>query len=439
MSIDRSFHVTPAGALLAGLAWRPPAGGKPTRSSLASAAALTESSHHVTLQSPAGAVHGLWRFRTTEEGQRLPRGALSAAALFALKVGRSHPAATLALRVPGHAGQGARLYVAVLEGGLPSIDTIGAVDDMRRLLEGDQNLGPVWSNDSAGFPGATAVDADWLVQQSPAALKAARLHAVPLNPWPVVGAAAMATLLVVGYIGWQRHKAAAAQRELEQAAAEADPRPRYLAALAMQRPMMSTDRLQMLNVVRNLYRLPAFVPGWQLSGVECTAARQACAASWMRRGGGYDDLRAALPQQQLVLDADAVQHLDTAVTTWSIVVGRGPIGTALPSMEAAALLGGTLWQGWRTAEIGVDVRPAVLWPATADLPPEFRDPQAVQRGEIAANGVPAALALDALEAAPPWVSWEAVRLELGDLSGTPNRSQLQITLTGHYYVSNASL
>lgn len=437
MSIDRNFHVTPAGALLAGLAWRPPAGGKPTRSSLAGAATLTESSHHVTLASPTGAVHGLWRFHTTEDGQRLQRGALSAAALFALKVGRSHPDAALVLRLPAIAGQGPRLYVAVLEGGLPSIDTLGAMDDMRRLLEGE--LGPVWSNDPTAYPGAYVVDADWLVQQSPAALKAARLHAVPLNPWPVVGAAAMATVLVVAYVGWQRHKAASAQRELEQAATAADPRPRYLAALAMQRPMMSTDRLQMVNVVRNLYRLPAYVPGWQLRGVECTAARQACAATWARRGGGFEDLRAALPQQQVVLNADAVQSLDTAITTWSIAVARGPIATALPSIEAAAMLGGTQWQGWRTAEISVDVRPAVLWPQMAELPPEFRDPQAVQRGEIAANGVPAALAVDALEAAPPWVSWETVRLELGELSGTPNRTQLQFTLTGHYYVSNASL
>jgi hypothetical protein len=437
LSIDRAFHTTAAGTLLAGLAWRPSAGGKPTRSSLVSAAALTESSHHVTLQTSDGALHGLWRFHTTEEGQRLPRSALSAAALFALAVGRSHPTAALALRLPAIAGQEARLYVAVLEAGLPTIDTLGPADDMKRLLDGE--AGPVWSNDAAAFPDATMVDADWLVQQGAAAVRASRLHRVPLNPWPALGAAAMVAVLVVAYAGWKRHQATAAQSALEQAVAEADPRPRYLATLAMQRATMSTDRQQMLDVVRHLYRLPVYVPGWQLRGVECTAARQACAASWVRRGGGFDDLRAALPQQRVVLDADAVQNLDIAITTWPITVARGPVGMALPRMDAAALLGGSQWQGWRTAEINVDVRPAVLWPPVAEMPAQFDDPQAVQRGEITAAGVPGALVVDALEAAPPWVSWEAVRLELGEISGPASRAQLQFTLTGHYYVSTASL
>jgi hypothetical protein len=169
--------------------------------------------------------------------------------------------------------------------------------------------------------------------------------------------------------------------------------------------------------------------------VECQAAAQACTANWIRRGGGFNELRDALPRQQLVIDPESLNQLDTAQTSWPAPVARAAIDSKPPTLEQATLESGPLWQAWRTAEFQVSLKPAALWPAVPGAPGNLVLPNGLRRGDISVTAVPAALAEEALLGAPTWVSWESLRLDVGSLTTAMNRSQLQISLIGHYYVS----
>lgn len=434
MNIDRIIGTTTQGPLVAGLSWRPPTGGKPSRSTLVEAAALTESTHYVQVGSGRSAMYGLWQFRPAEEGERLPRGSLSAAAAFALKVGATAPNGALALKVPGREGRPDRWFVVLLEDGVPSIDVLGTDADALRLV--GEVPRPTWASDPSMVAGAEEVDLAWLAgSEGRKAIKAARIQAVPTNPWPAVGISAALAIALVSWWGWTKHRAQVEERQTLEAAAAADPTPRYAAALAVQRPAMSADRRQMQAVLKSLFVLPAWVPGWQLRQVECQAAAQACTASWIRRGGGFNELRDALPRQQLVIDSESLNQLDIAQTSWPAPVARAAIEAKPPTLEQATLESGPLWQAWRTAEFQVSLKPAALWPAVPGAPSNLVLPNGLRRGDISVTAVPAALAEEALLGAPAWVSWESLRLDVGSLTTAMNRSQLQISLIGHYYVS----
>lgn len=435
MSIDRIIGTTAAGPLVAGLSWRPPTGGKPSRATLVEAASLTESTHYVQVGAGRSAMYGLWQFRPAEEGERLPRGSLSAAAAFALKVGATAPDGALALKVPGREGRADRWCVVLLEDGMPSIDVLGTDIDALRLVR--EVPRPTWASDLSMAPGAQQADLAWLAEPDSGgkSIKAARIQAVPTNPWPAVGISAALAIAMVSWWGWGKHRDQVEQRRMLEAAAAADPTPRYAAALAVQRPTMSADRRQMQSVLQGLFGLPVWVPGWQLQAVECQAATQTCTASWIRRGGGFNELKEALPRQQLVIDAESLNQLDAALTSWPVNVKRAAIDATPPTLEQATLQSGPLWQAWKTAEFQVSLKPAALWPAVPGAPSNLVLPHGLRRGDISVTAVPAALAEEALLGAPAWVSWESLRLDVGSLTTAMNRSQLQISLIGHYYVS----
>jgi hypothetical protein len=191
----------------------------------------------------------------------------------------------------------------------------------------------------------------------------------------------------------------------------------------------------MVAVTRSLFDLPLFVPGWQLRGVECTALSAACRATWSRREGAFDELRFALPQQKLLVNAEAAPALDQAVTTWPFAVQRQAVPGALPAFNAAVLEGGATLQHWNTADLSVDMGRPILWPSVPDLPVGFNHPQSVQRGEISAKNIPGPFVVEAVADAPPWVSWETVRVDVGEWGAGTVRSQLVFTLSGNFYVA----
>jgi hypothetical protein len=438
MSIERIVGTCDAGPLVAGLVWRPPAGGKPSRKALAEARALVDASHYALVRNGEHAVYGLFALRPSEEGEKLPKAAISVAALFAQHVGRDTPNAALLAALPdGDRGQERKHCLVVLEDGLPSIDMIGEASSVLKAL-GDEPR-PVWSDGLARF-----AHAEWASLQGLADLarqgvhKSARIQRVPINPLPVVAAATAAALLVGLTHAWKQHKLAEHKREAEEAAAAADPAPKYLALLGARRPTMLARRDQVASVVRTLFDLRAFPSGWQLRAVECAAQTSTCSATWQRRGGTYEELQRAVSSQELVVDAGqvaAAPNLDLAVTRWPIAVGRQAAAEKLPTYEGALAGAGGVFQQWKTADMTVDLKLPTLWPQSAEVPAGFTHPRALRRGEISVKEVPAPFVMEALQAAPAWVSWESVRLDVGDLVPGAARGQLRFTLSGNYYVA----
>jgi hypothetical protein len=435
-SIERILASTPAGDLMGGLLWRAPSAGKSRARALREAQSLTsEASHFAQAQVGAQLRYGMYQARASEEAFALPKGVVSAAACFSNRVGAQAPNAALVLSVPAAgARKEDRFYVVCLEDGVPVIDVLSHETEARNALGADDR--PIWSDNPVAYPNCEPADFDWLAL---GAEKAARLQPIPVNPWPIVGAVLLVGAVAGGWIGWQRLRDAEARRVAEAAAAAADPVPRYLAALAAERPRMAADREALVAAAAEMFDYRVWVPGWRLASAECSARTQACTRDWVRQGGTWDDLRRATPQERLEMltaPGTPVPGLDLARTTRPIRIPRVALAAAsapLRTLRAAMTEAGPLLQVWRTADLPLELKRPSLWPRVPDVPANFQHASALLSGDAELHNVPGPFLLEALRSAPRFVSWESVRVDVGE--GVDPRAILKFTASGAFYVA----
>jgi hypothetical protein len=443
---DRILTKTPAGYLFGELDWQAARGARHTLDTLEQATERrSDISHYVLSQSGDALVYGLFRNKSTEEDLRLPSRVHSAAHCFAKLVGAQHPNAALILHLPASAQRrDASRYVVVLVDGAPAVDTISDETGARNSL-GSQDR-TIWSDSPLDFPGCVEADFAWL---SGGVSKGSRLTRIPINPWPVV---AIGTSIVLAGAGWLWHHQVQKNKELQAAKAEQlaqDPVPKYLSALAREAPKMANHRADLVEMVQGIFERKVVVPGWSMASVTCTASAQNCTTQWSRRGGTFDDLRSAFPDDVLVPGvpdkaASAVAStpkgfvlplLDSAQTQRTNAVRRINLLSQSERVEFTGLMAQTTaasvqWQTWKTAGMLVELKPAALWPQVPGVLPSFKHPQALVRGEMTLRQVPGPFLIEALQMSPGWINWDVVRAELseGDM-----RSRLKFTVTGNYY------
>jgi len=435
MQIERILVSGAEGPLLGGLSWRPPSGGRHSLRKLHEARNLAVDATHYTLFASGQAqVYGLFQPRASEESVRLPKGVLSAAHCFAARVGAQAPNGALILTVPS---DGARrdglVYVVVLEDGMPAVDSLTSEMEARNALGSEDR--PIWSDTPDLYPNCEAVDFHWLAQ---GAGKGARVVPIPMNPWPLVTAALLASVGCAVWFSLREAQRIEAMRAQERAIAQSDPVPKYLAALDMQSASMAVDRQALLAAVERMFDDPVRIPGWRMKSRSCSATIGRCEAVWVRQGGTYDELTGARPHETLQWigqEGNPVPSLDTAATMSEISIKRSKLevpGSRLPTFKEAIAEAGSLFQIWKTAELSIDLQPPRLWPRVDAVPVQFDHPRAILSGAITLGGVPGPFILEALRTAPPWVSWEAVSADIGDgdVAG-----QLKFKATGNYYVS----
>ncbi len=436
-SIERLIASTAHGDLLGGLFWRAPVAGQGRSRALQEARTLThDASHWAQAQIDGHVRYGLFQPRASEEGVRLPKATLAAAACFSRLVGERAPNAALVLAVPA-SGQRKedKYFVVCLEDGVPVIDVLSNEIDARNALGGEDR--PIWSDNPVAYPNCEPADFSWLASGGD---RSARLQPMPVNPWPLVGAAVSLAGAAGAWLLLQHVHRVDAERHAAAVARAADPAPRYLAALASQQAYMATDRSMVVAAARAMFGYRTWIPGWSLAAAECSAKSQTCTRDWVRRGGSFDDLRQALPDESLemlVPQGGAVPALDVARTSRPFRVGRRrlpPVGHSLHTLQAAISDVGPQLQRWRTADVVVDLKKPVLWPRVADVPGSFQHAAAVLAGDVDMHDVPGPFILEALAAAPDFVSWESVRVDLGE--GADARGLLKFSATGVFYVAS---
>jgi hypothetical protein len=434
--IERLIASTPQGPLLGGLFWRAPSAGQSRGRALVEAGALTsDATHWAQAQVGPHVRYGLFQPRASEESLRLPKGTMAAAACFSRRVGREAPNAALVLTVAASAQRKEdRYFVVCLEDGVPVIDVLSNEIDARNALGGEDR--PIWSDNPVAYPNGESADFAWLAA---AGDRLARLQPMPVNPWPVVGAGLVVSASLGAWLLAQHlHRVDVAHRALLTARA-ADPAPRYLAALAGQEAGMAADRPTLVAAAREMFGYRTWVPGWSLASAECSTRFQACTRDWMRRGGSFDDLRRALPDDGLVMlvpQGSTVPSLDVARTTHPFKAIRRTMlanGHPLQSLQAAFSEAGPQLQRWRTADILVDLKKPALWPHVADVPATFQHPSAVLAGDVDMHDIPGPFIVEALDTAPAFVSWESVRVDIGE--GSDARGLLKFSAKGVFYVA----
>ncbi len=434
--IERMIASTAQGDLLVGLFWRAPTAGQSRGRALVEARALTsDATHWAQAQVGSHVRYGLFQPRASEEGVRLPKGTLAAAACFSRLVGQRAPNAALVLAVPASAQRKEdKYFVVCLEDGVPVIDVLSNEIDARNALGGEDR--PIWSDNPVAYPNCEPADFAWLVSGGD---RLARLQPMPINPWPIVGTGLAAAASLGAWLLLQHVHRVEAERKAAAAARAADPTPRYLAALAGQQASMATDRSTLVAAAREIFGYRTWIPGWSLASAECSARAQACTRDWVRRGGSFDDLRRALPDdtlEMLVPQGSSVPALDVARTRRPFTVARHTMldpRKPLRSLQVTFSDAGPQLQRWRTADVVVDLKRPSLWPRVPEVPASFLHPAAVLAGDVDMHNVPGPFIVEALSSAPDFVSWESVRVDLGE--GSDARGLLKFSATGVFYVA----
>ncbi|HEY9028512.1 MAG TPA: hypothetical protein VIP05_29755 [Burkholderiaceae bacterium] len=435
-SIERLIASTAHGDLLGGLLWRAPTAGQGRSRALHEARALTsDATHWAQAQVGPHVRYGLFQPRASEEGVRLPKGTLAAAACFSRLVGQQAPNAALVLTVPASAQRKEdKFFVVCLDDGVPVIDVLSNEIDARNALGGEDR--PIWSDNPVAYPNSETADFAWLAAGGD---RLARVQPMPINPWPLVGAGLVASASLGGWMLVQHLHRVEADRKAAAIARAADPAPRYLAALAAGQASMATDRSALVGAAREIFGYRTWIPGWSLASAECSARVQACTRDWIRRGGTFEDLRRALPKdalEMLVPQGSSVPALDVARTRHPFKIERRTMlqpGHPLRALQVAFSEAGPLLQRWRTADVVVDLKKPALWPRVAEVPPTFQHPSAVLAGDVELHNVPGPFIVEALDTAPDFVSWESVRVDLGE--GSDARGLLKFSATGVFYVA----
>ena len=434
--IERLIASTAEGDLLGGLLWRAPTAGQGRSRALVEARALTsDATHWAQAQVGAHVRYGLFQPRASEEGVRLPKGTLAAAACFSRLVGEQAPNAALVLTVAASAQRKEdKYFVVCLEDGVPVIDVLSNEIDARNALGGEDR--PIWSDNPVAYPNCETADFAWLVSGGD---RLARLQPMPINPWPIIGTGLLTAASLGAWLLVQHVHRVDVQRKAAAAARAADPAPRYLAALARQQASMATDRSTFVAAAREIFGYRTWIPGWSLASAECSARARACTRDWVRRGGNFDDLRRALPDdalEMLVPQGSSVPALDVARTKHPFAVARHTMldpRKPLRSLQATFSDAGPQLQRWRTADVVVDLKKPTLWPRVPEVPTAFQHPAAVLAGDVDMHNVPGPFIVEALDSAPDCVSWESVRVDLGE--GSDARGLLKFSATGVFYVA----
>ncbi len=434
--IERMIASTAQGGLLGGLFWRAPTAGQSRGRALVEARALTsDATHWAQAQVGSHVRYGLFQPRASEEGVRLSKGTLAAAACFSRLVGQQAPNAALVLTVPASAQRKEdKYFVVCLEDGVPVIDVLSNEIDARNALGGEDR--PIWSDNPVAYPNCEPADFAWLVSGGD---RLARLQPMPINPWPIVGTGLAATASLGAWLLVQHVHRVEAERKASAAARAADPTPRYLAALAGQQASMATDRPTFVAATREIFGYRTWIPGWSLASAECSARAQACTRDWVRHGGSFDDLRRALPDdalEMLVPQGSSVPALDVARTRHSFKVARHTMldpRRPLRALQATFSDAGPQLQRWRTADVVVELKKPALWPRVPEIPASFQHPAAVLAGDVDMHDVPGPFIVEALSSAPDFVSWESVRVDLSE--GSDARGLLKFSAKGVFYVA----
>lgn len=418
-------------ALFLGLKWRAVAS-KGLESQVAKLAADGGAKQFVAVKTSSGAkdagmAAGMLELKPLEEGVSLPKKLASAAAVFAHTVGKEHPDAALAVRLPSGS-----TYVVVLSDGVPIVDLI---DTDGNSLEAVNNASVIYTDDVVQFAGGTQIDLDWLVQAAEES-KEALLKPVPSDPRAVmavlVGGLVVGLVVTGGYYYLQQKEKAAKQKELA-AQIAASPGPKYTGALYGAKQGMMVTATQWRDTFSAIEKLPVTAAGgWIREKITCAA--EVCSSDWIRKGASTQELTSALAS---ISPGEKVQpaligEFDRAVSVLPVPNKAGPFNGTFKTMPDWLKSHATLIQNWRTANLSPQIKPSVLWPQVPEVPSSFRAADTLGATPIEVNAK-GAFVKEILDQTPADLSWKTIAVQLKP--GADEKDRVIVTMTGVIYVS----
>lgn len=374
-----------------------------------------------------GSAVGFYVPRPIEEGIPLPKGCVSAAAVFAETVGKNNPDAALVLTLPDE-----QVYIVQLHDGTPVIDQVDA-KEMAASTVGD--VAVVYADDDVRFGGCVKIDLGWLIDAASHSRQSS-MRKVPVNPKTVISLMLILSLLVAGGVGATLYmqKKEQERKEREAAAARAAaPGPKYTKALMAARASMMRPASEWARVYDGVMQTRVAVPGgWIRRKILCTPT--GCSSNWERQGGTNEELAKALaaaPVQEMVAPVIPAQ-MDAAVTVAQLFPQASAYTGQLPSFKEWLDTNTSVIQNWRTAKFTTRIGDVELWPKVPEVPTSYRGPDTLGMAAIALT-MPGSFMKEVLAQTPPEVSWNSAEFELRKDGDAKDR--VSVTMTGVVYVS----
>ena len=271
---------------------------------------------------------------------------------------------------------GTHAVVVIIEGGVPVIDEIKDIEAVQSIAHayasGQQGYNYVFHTNDPGTFGGLALPDDHPVLTEADLLghvgRHTRLVGKPINLLAVAGLFLVLGLAVAAYFAWTDYQVQQSRLKALRQAAEADPVPKYEAALIAAAANLGPPKAEIARLLDLIGQYPVSEAGWILSGVSCSGAAGACVSSWGRESGTTQDLTAARAQFQERLEVE--EALSRVRLTRSLdIKAAGLVPSAIPGGAEQYVTMDSLLQRWNNAglEITYSKSNSMPWPAVGGV------------------------------------------------------------------------
>lgn len=325
--------------------------------------------------------------------------------------------------------------LVVCVNGVPMVDTLYKSPEQARavVLQYRQTHidMEIWSDNEEMYP--TALTADDLLARIVASIgKSALLKPIPPN---TVAIAFVCVVVAAAYMGYAEHKKAEAEKKRQaeiQARIDSDPKPKYMAALAIQRTQAGEATAALLDEFNFALRIKYIAGGWEIRKLECGLAAQGCLAQYARTNGTYLELVKDVTTLGLVPTEKL--GLTEATMAWKKEPVYSELPLELPDLDTFIQKEpGSKLQTWMTAGLSIQLGPPMLWPKVPTVPDTFKDPNAVASGTINVAMINLAQLAELIRTPPSNVLWNGFVLDFTP-SGKVGSMTATAKLNGVFYV-----
>jgi hypothetical protein len=271
---------------------------------------------------------------------------------------------------------GTHAVLVIIEGGVPVIDEIKDIEAVQAIANayasGQQGFNyALHTNDPGTFGGVALPDGHPILTEADLlghVGRHTRLVGKPINLLAVAGLFLVLGLAVAAYFAWTDYQAQQSRLKALRQASEADPVPKYEAALIAAAANLGPPKAEIARLLDIIGQYPVSEAGWILSGVSCSGSAGSCVSSWVRESGTTQDLTAARTQLQERLEVE--EALSRVRLTRALdIKAAGLAPAAIPGGAEQAVTMDSLLQRWNNAglEITYSKSNAMPWPAVSGL------------------------------------------------------------------------
>lgn len=330
-----------------------------------------------------------------------------------------------------------QFIVVAIENGLPVLDAICSDNEKARktasgYINSEQDTA-IYAEDASIYTTAYYCSHDLISEVSQSKSRRTQLSSVPIDTVRIMCVLAILALALGSYYVYDKDKKLKAKQAAEAARIAADPVPKYLTALSLQRKDVGIDQSSLVQSYLYATKIAVGMAGWTASKIACEQ-KSGCVIDLKRTTGTYQKLVASAGKLSLHVKTEAI-NLNEAKLSWDQQFIPKAVESTLPDITTfVSGKDGSLLQNWMTAKLSLTVSPALLWPEVPEVPANFKTPGAIRSGKVEINGIALPQMLEVFTRSPTNIVWTSWSVSIGEAK--PNgETEATGHIKGDYYVN----